>query len=385
MTGRSSRFGVRIGLMLAAGAMAWSGTGCESGDFVAPPPLPSRGGDAAGGTGGSSATSGPFVTGSPVRSIEMVQARDHDRDDALTDRGTARAQAGFEKSRIRVSPDDEAVTADAAARRAQPQAELVRQAVARKPQALIVEPEDSADAELARAVGEALAAKVPVVVMGRPIAGVEKAAGGAPLIVVGPPSFAGSGRRLVELSIRNARNAKLDPHGGAILLVPPPSDRFLNERIAAVRDALVTAKITTVDELLVPKKVESAAEILKKRLLADPKPSLVFTFDFVSTSAANSVNGEIIKKRPFIQSGYTSDDSMPRLAVFGEFGGLAEFAPARLVQRAVTVAVGVAQGRSLRDKEEVGVRVVESPEGASVPHIQAERNAGPAARAKLGR
>ncbi len=50
----------------------------------------------------------------------------------------------------------------------------MRQALGRKPQVLIVEPEDPADAELARAVGEALAAKVPVVVLGRPIAGVEK-------------------------------------------------------------------------------------------------------------------------------------------------------------------------------------------------------------------
>ncbi len=204
------------------------------------------------------------------------------------------------------------------------------------------------------------------------------------MIVVGPPSFAESARKMVELSIRNARNAKLNPEGGAILLVPPAGDRFLDERVAAVREALKAAKITAVDELLIPKKIEAGVEILKKRLLADPKPSMVFTFDFVSTTASNNTNGEIIEKRPFIQSGYTSDEALPRLAAGGEFGGIAEFVPSRLIQRAVTLAVAAAQGRSLREKEEVSIPLRESPPGAGVPHIQAQRNAGYAAKAKAG-
>ncbi len=91
MNGRSSRLGLRIGFVVAACAMAAAGTGCESGDFVSPPPPPSPRGDAVGARGGASAAaSDPFVTGSTVRNIEMVQARDQEPEEALTERASAR-------------------------------------------------------------------------------------------------------------------------------------------------------------------------------------------------------------------------------------------------------------------------------------------------------
>jgi ABC-type sugar transport system substrate-binding protein len=311
----------------------------------------------------------------------MVQARDHDPEEAMTQRSTARAQAGFEKARIRITPDDEIASADSAARRDKPQADLVRQAAARKPQALIVEPEVPPSPDLARAVSEALAAKVPVVVLGRPIPGVEKRPGAAPLVVVGPPSFADSARKLVQLAIRNARNAKLNPEGGALLLVAPASDRFVEERVAAVRDALKAEKIAAVDELLIPNQPGEGAEILRKRLLADPKPSLVFTVDFTGSSASNSAS-DIAEKRPFIPAGYTSDESLPRMAVHGEFAAIAEFSPTRLIQRTISVAAAVAQGRSMKEKEELAVSIKESQHNAGAPHIQAKRKASMAERAR---
>jgi ABC-type sugar transport system substrate-binding protein len=371
-----------MAFLAAAATLAATAPGCESGDFVAPPP-PSPRGDAGAGRG-ATAPADVFVTGSTVRSIEMVQARDQAPDDALLERSTARAQAGYDKARIHISPDDEIVGANASTRRDNPQAELVRQAVSRKPQALIVEPEDPASPDLARAVADALAAKVPVVVLGRPIAGVERKPGAAALIVVGPPSFAVSARKLVELAIRNARNAKLDPQGGAILLVPPAGDRYLNDRVAAVREALKSAKIAAVDELLIPKQTEPGAEVLQKRLKADPKPSMVFTFDFASTTASNKVATDTAEKRPFIQAGYTPDDSLSKMALAGEFAALAEFAPTRLIQRAVSLAVGAAQGRSYRDKEEVAIELHESPPSAGVPHLQAARNASMQRKSQAG-
>jgi Periplasmic binding protein domain len=375
MIGRLSS-GARIGFVLAAVTLAAGLTGCESGDFVSPPPSPrAAGGGAGGATAGTSAAADPFVTGSTVRNIEMIVARGQDPDEAEIERSTARQQAGYGKAHINVTPDQDVTSGDASARGDKPQAELVREAVARKPQALIIEPEDTADAELARAVGEALAAKVPVVLLGRPIAGVEKKPGSAPMTVVGPPSFANSARKLVELSIRNARNAKLEPDGGAILLVAPASDRFLNERIAAVREALKAAKIAAVDELLIPRQSEAGAEVLKKRLQADPKPSLVFTLDYTGTTASNAVATDIAEKRPFIQAGYTSNESLGKMAQAGEFAAVAEFVPTRLVQRAVSVAVAAAQGRNPKEKEEVALTVWESPQGSGVAHLQAKQKA----------
>ena len=48
---------------------------------------------------------------------------------------------------------------------------------------------------------------------------------------------------------------------------------------------------------------------------------MVFAFDFVSTTACNTVAIDITEKRPFIQAGYTSDDNLPRMALAGEFAG----------------------------------------------------------------
>ena len=96
------------------------------------------------------------------------------------------------------------------------------------------------------------------------------------MVLVKPPSFADSARTLVTSSIRNARNAKLNPDGGAILLITTTSDQFLPDRVAAVREALKASKIATVDEVRIPKEIQAGAGILKKRLLADPKPTMVF-------------------------------------------------------------------------------------------------------------
>ncbi len=39
---------------------------------------------------------------------------------------------------------------------------------------------------------------------------------------------------------------------------------------------------------------------------------MVFAFDFNALSASNTAAGEIVEERPFIQAGYTSDDSLPQ-------------------------------------------------------------------------
>jgi hypothetical protein len=72
------------------------------------------------------------------------------------------------------------------------------------------------------------------------------------------------------------------------------------------------------------------------------------------------------------------------MALHGEFAGIAEFAPARLTQRAVSVAAAVAQGRSMKEKEEVAVSVKESPPTAAVPHMHSLRKSARAEEAKQG-
>jgi ABC-type sugar transport system substrate-binding protein len=368
---------VRLALMGSLMGVVWSG--CGDGDFVPPPPPVAR--DTGGGASrGTAAARDPFTTGGTVRSIDFIQSPRLDPEEAAIERSTARSQAGFEKARVHLMPVDDTGTPDegssptqGGSRPEKSQVELVRGAITRKPQAVIIEPEDPASEELGRAIQEVRAAKIPVVVIGGPIAGTSAGSGLARLVHVRPQPFADSARQLVALAMRNARNAKLNPQGGAIVVITEPGDLFQAERLKAVREALKDAKITAVEELRVPKTTAEAADLLKKRLQADTKPSLVISIDLTGSTVSNTIAGEIIEKRPFIQVGYTSESGMGRMALMGEFAAIAEFMPNRLIQRAITNAIALAQGRDVREPDELVVTVRESPATAVAPHMQYER------------
>ncbi len=313
--------------------------------------------------------------GSRVASIEMIWARGRDAESDGTEKAAARSQAGLDRARLRVLPDEDPAASRDPAGPAKSQAQFVREVLGRtqKPQALIVEPEDPSDSELARAVEEARAARMPVVLLGRALDGV-KGPGKSPVILVKPQSFAESARRMVTLSMRNARNAKLNPEAGAILLIPSAGDAFIPDRVAAVREALEVAKVSPIDEIRMTRDVDDGAKRLAKRLEADPKIAMVFAFDFVSTTASNTVAVDLTGKRPFIQAGYSSDDNLPRMALSGEFAAIADYVPTRLVKKAISTAVAAAQGREITDPVEVQFPIRESPPSAGAPKIQAEQN-----------
>jgi hypothetical protein len=380
MIGRLRSAGVRIGILLAGSMMGVVAGGCGTGDFVPPPPAELRdqiGGGSRNAAGGSSKPAiDPYTgAGNRVASIEMIFARGRDAESEGADKAAARSQAGIDRARLRVLPDDDPEASKNPADPAKSQAQMVRDALGRtqKPQALIVEPEDPGDPELARAVEDARAAKMPIVLLGRPLAGV-KGPGKAPFILVRPQSFVESARRLVTLSMRNAKNANLNPEAGAILLIPAAGDAFIPDRVAAVREALEVAKVSPVDEIRMSREGDDGVKRLTKRLEADSRTAMVFAFDFVSTSACNKVATDIGEKRPFIQAGYTSDDSLPRMALAGEFAAIADYVPVRLVKKAVSTAVAVAQGREITDPVEVPNLVRESPPSTGAPRMQAQQN-----------
>jgi ABC-type sugar transport system substrate-binding protein len=368
---------------LAVAMMTLAVGGCDGG-FVPPPPPELRGD-----VGGSSPSpsSGP-VAATPdllgaattgVKSIELVLSGGRDLEEVETEKSAARSQAGNDKARLKIT----VVGEDSAGQSPRPtglkdQATLVREALARHPQALIVEPGDPADRKLAQAVQEAQAAKVPVVVLGRAISGVANQSGPpttTPTILVEPQSFAESAKQLVAAAIRNAQNAKLKSEGGAILLINTSSDPFVPDRVAAIREALKAAGIAAIDEIRFAKSSDVAEKLLTARLKADPKPTLVFSVDFTSTSASNSVIGKLAEERPFIQAGYTNDDNNLRMARIGEFAALGQYVPTRLVRKAITTAVAAARNQEVRSPVEILIEVHESPPKAGVAHVQARHKA----------
>lgn len=381
MIGRRWTVRVRVGFVLAASMIGAAAPGCSDGDFVPPPPDL---GDA-----GASREAGPTAavpragtatatSAGPVRRIDFIPSRRMDPDQAAVELAGARTQAGYERARLHILPDDESGTSAGPGHgpRDSSQAELVRASLAGKPSALVVDPDDPADKGLARAVQEARNARVPVVVIARPIAGAgeAKAPGMAPMLLVAPQPFAESARRIVELSSRNLRNARLDPAGGAVILVTIGGDRLIPDRVAALREALAAARITAVTELRISKDLDAAAATLTKQLKDNPKPGMVLFVDYNGSLVSNKVAGDLGEQRPFVQAGYSSDENRARTTMAGNYAALAEYEPTRLIRRAVSVAIAAAQGRESKDREAMAITVLESPPATGLPHVQSKRS-----------
>jgi ABC-type sugar transport system substrate-binding protein len=262
------------------------------------------------------------------------------------------------------------------------QSQIVREAVARHPQALIIEPVDPADPQLAQAISEARAAKVPVILLGRalstqPNSPAPTPAAGTPpaTVVVAPPPFTDSARQIVASAIRNAKNAKLKPEEGAILLINSAGDPFMPDRVAALRAALEAEGITAIDEVRFAREAQAGNKVLIQRLQAEPKRVMVFSLDSPSAQASNQAAGQIVEDRPFVQAGYTGDENLTKMVAVGEFAALTEFSLSRLVRKAISTAVAAAQGRDLPSRVEFPLVSLDSPPTSGLPHLQAQYRA----------
>jgi ABC-type sugar transport system substrate-binding protein len=356
--------------------------GCDSESFVPARPTELGGSNAGSAVGpgvtahtpspSPSSSSASVSTHSGARAIEFI-AGPRNLPDAEALKATARAQAGRDKTRILIAVTGETDSPGT-------EADLVRKAMARNPLALIVEPADPADSELAKAVNEARDRGLPVVVVGRPLAGSHpvpaqasgpgKAAGPAdgPLVQVVPEPFARSARPLVEAAIRNARNAKLSPAGGAILVINTTGDRLFEDRALALRAALRNAGITTIEELRFAGTNEDVQAKLLALLRANRKPVMVLATDLLGVSAALQITGDLGEDRPFVIAGYSSDDSLANMVRAGEYAALAIYTPEKLISKAVTTAVAVARGEKLPDRVELMVLDLDSPGDSAAPN-----------------
>ncbi len=379
-------FVVLAGAALAVSA-AITSTGCDSRDTFLPPPPEGLRGAAAEDTIDLPVPPGLDATSSGVRSIEMVlDRRDASEIDGINT--AARMQAGVEKVKLRTAilKSDQS-SAD--------QVELVREAVSRVPLALIVEPTDPNDVRMAAALQRARAQGTPVVLLNRPLAttgsnagadksstastnaatsgaqGTSKSEGARPFVLVAPPSFAPLARQLVTSAIRNAKNAQLDPKGGAVILVNTMGDSFLNERTTAIRDALKDNGITTIEEVPFSRSAEVGAKLLKDKLKANPKLVLVFATDGLSTSASRQVMNELIPERLFVQSAFAAEGKLGDMTMAGDFAAVAGFVPNRVIRKAIITAVSLSHGRDVPGRVEVSVEVHDSDEKATTPQSPA--------------
>ena len=272
----------RVWFGLAAALMGLPSIGCDSVRLAPPPPPELRAaerGNSPGLVSGSTPTN-PNLLG--VRGVGREKYRSDTEPRPGSQRARCGGQLGEGPGRLRQGSNPPPDPGGGSRLRklgkarlhAQESAALIREALARqpRPQVVIVEPANPADKDLALAIQEARTAKVPVVLVGRPLSGGADSPGAAtgPVpILVTPPPFIVSARHLVTASIRNAKNAKLKPEGGAVFLINTAGDALLPDRIAAVRDALKEAGVTSIQEIRFAQESQVAGKLLTERLKAD--------------------------------------------------------------------------------------------------------------------
>jgi ABC-type sugar transport system substrate-binding protein len=184
-----------------------------------------------------------------------------------------------------------------------------------------------------------------------------------------PERLARTARPLVEAAIRNARNAKLSPEGGAALVINTAGDGFFEDRALALRGALRNAGITAIEELRLAGNIGNAQTGLIALLRANRKPGMVLSTDMLGASAALQATGDLGEDRPFVVAGYSSDDGLGNMVRAGEYAALVIFSPERLISKAVATAVAAARGERLPDRVELMVPVLDSPGNSAAPKM----------------
>jgi ABC-type sugar transport system substrate-binding protein len=283
---------------------------------------------------------------------------------------SARLQAGLDKVRIQI-----AIAGEKQDPRSQ--ADLVRTAVARKPLALVVEPADPADPDLAEAVARARERGIVVVVVAHPLTAPEsgpskspdEARRGGPVIRVVPESFATSAKALVAAAANNARNAKLALEAGAILAVDTTSDPLVEDRVRALVTALRDAGIRLAHEVRYAGDSNEGEKKLDDLLEGDRKACIVLGADVTSTRGAYALTSKKAEKRPYVVAGYTADESEASATRMGEYAGIAAFSADRLIRKAVATANLAAAGQKFPEQVEMLVPIHVSPANSAGPRM----------------
>jgi ABC-type sugar transport system substrate-binding protein len=348
---KCSSIAARGALIMAA---AWASFGCDSGSFIPPvnPELRGDGGSAPiAVTDSTLARASSEVAPEPGRPIELILAA-HDPDEVEGWKSSARMQAGLDKVKLKIS----VLAAESPKAK---QAELIQEALIHRPRGLVVEPADPADPHLAQAIEAARNQGVPVVLVGRPLAGGKTpsasaespaAKSGAPRqerapLVVLEPNFTESAVQMVAAVIRVVQAAELDPAGGAVVVINTNSDPFMSPRARAIVEALKAAKISVVDQVRFATDPKIGEQVLKDYFKAHPKIVMVIGVDPTSAASVREVVSAEGSGRLFIAACYTTEDQFSNVSRMPNFAAVADFTPTRLLRKAILIAVALAQGK----------------------------------------
>lgn len=365
---------------LVLACCGWSAAGCDSASFV--PPRPAQlSGEAAGAVHAAGPAGAIVGNSSPsAHTIEVIAGPLEGMDsEALL--SVARIEAGLHAVLVDVQVAGQKGNPSKAS-------DLVESVAARKPLALVLFFLDENEPEMARTIAAARGKGVPVLVVAGPKArptapGTKEASGkevaaatSAALIHVVPESFQEAVQSMVAAAVRNARNARLRPEDGAVLMVNKQGDPLVPERARAFRDALKSAGITAIDEIHFDPELKPTRKKVVELMRANLKPVIIVSAEHIGLTASFEAMNDLREGRPYVVAGFTHEESGSNMTKMGEFAAIAVFSPERLLRKAVSVAAAIGRGERVPDPVEVLVPTIVSPENSKTATIYRRFGAG---------
>jgi ABC-type sugar transport system substrate-binding protein len=304
-----------------------------------------------------------------AKPIELILAP-RDEEAAVATAHFARTQAGYDGVLVKAETLEQNRTPAE-------QADRVAAAIKEKPPALIVEPAAKPDARLSKLVDEASNAGIPVVIVGPALPGVKEMAPSksaddkrAAVVRVGSVPFQETAKQLVASALRVAKNAKVDPKGGAILVYNETGDPYIGPRVQAIKDALTEAGITNQQSVDCPIPSDKATEAIKKAIEKDLKATLIVPFDHRSYLAVASATSALDPSRVVVVAGYISEEKSLILGEIANMAAVAEFRPAKLIRRAVQQAASLMRGEKVDPVVEMSINFIDSPPRTGDPSLR---------------
>jgi hypothetical protein len=375
-----ARLGLSVGIVLLFG-------GCDPGSFVPPRPAELGGTETELAPATGATAPGAALVANEARAIELILGPPL-TEDAEEVKKIARSQAGLEGIRIHIAVAGEKDALESTSALVQTAVAptrvtsvLVGSAVARNPLALVLDEVHGTLPDPAPALADARGRGLPVVVIGGPESGLqrEEAKGKSPgasdspikgpLIYVVPESFAPVAESLVVAAINNARNAKLTPKAGAVLIVNTTSDTLFEERAQALRGALKRAGIMEIEEVRFAGDLKIGKAKVLELLRSKRKPGIVLSTDHVGLTASYQDISDLGDERPYVVAAFTTDESGATMTRSGEFAAIAVFSPERLLRKAIATAASAGRGEKVADRVKVMIPIHVSPPDSATPKM----------------
>jgi len=344
-------------LILATSLFA---TGCDTFTFNPPRPPELATKSSALGAGGATLKS------SSAKAVEVILMPRIEAD-VETLRSTTRLQAGMDKIRVQL-------TAPPAEAPAAAQAELVRQAIERKPPALVIEAPTDPVPELTQAVAEARKAGIPVAAVGHPLGDPKPADASSgtdrPAVFVTQNDFLRPVKIVVADAMRAARTGGISDVSGAVVLVDETVDSLVRARADAILNALKEAGVKKIEELPFARSIKAAKEKLIEYLKAHKETTMVFATDAGGILAADDATAILKTDHQYVIAGFSDNEAARNQVLMNEYAAIAVFSIDRLLRRGVNVASSLMKGNEVPDRVEIEVPVTEAGEKAGLPRMR---------------